>query len=206
MERTCYDILGVRPDASRAEIRAAFRRLARRCHPDTAAAGQADRVRFQELLAAYRLLSSPSSRIRYDSSLAAARGAGRGRWLWRRIGRFAVRLRRLAALSGSGRAPDPVRRPIRRRPVQGRSRSRSRPQAIDPSFEQVLAARLRAEASCYVLCEDGIIRKHGGIAEGGRTFRSRRAGLSGALWLCWGGLVVLMVSCWELVRGEVVLR
>lgn len=67
MEKTCYQILAVPPGASFAEIQRAFRRQARRFHPDTAAPGMADEVRFQELLAAYRLLGSPVRRARYDA-------------------------------------------------------------------------------------------------------------------------------------------
>ena len=48
-----YTVLGVAPDASAAEIAAAYRRAVRACHPDTA---HPDRERLAAVLAAYRLL------------------------------------------------------------------------------------------------------------------------------------------------------
>jgi len=57
-----YDILGVPPDASEAEIRAAYRSRAKKAHPD--AGGSAGE--FSELGAAVRVLTNPDARARYD--------------------------------------------------------------------------------------------------------------------------------------------
>lgn len=65
-ERGLYETLGVRPDASAAEIRAAYRALARRHHPDRAPADAAAMAAINE---AYRVLGEPSRRAVYDASV-----------------------------------------------------------------------------------------------------------------------------------------
>jgi molecular chaperone DnaJ len=66
---THYERLGVAPTASPAEIRAAYRAVARRLHPDTgSAAGAAEMAAVNE---AWRVLSDPGRRALYDRSLAA---------------------------------------------------------------------------------------------------------------------------------------
>jgi curved DNA-binding protein CbpA len=52
-----YAVLGVDPDASTAEITAAYRRAVRACHPDTASP---DRDRLADVIAAYRHLRDRS--------------------------------------------------------------------------------------------------------------------------------------------------
>jgi molecular chaperone DnaJ len=69
-ERDYYEILGVAHDASNAEIKRAFRRLARELHPDVSDAPDAD-ARFRELAEAYEVLSDPQTRDLYDSYGAA---------------------------------------------------------------------------------------------------------------------------------------
>ena len=67
-----YKLLGVHPDASRDQIHSAYRRLARRYHPDVNAGGDA-RARFHELSDAYEVLHDPAERARYDRSMLDAR-------------------------------------------------------------------------------------------------------------------------------------
>jgi molecular chaperone DnaJ len=57
-----YDILGVKKDASAAEIKKAFRKLARKHHPDAGG----DEEKFKELNSAYEVLSDPEKRSEYD--------------------------------------------------------------------------------------------------------------------------------------------
>jgi DnaJ-class molecular chaperone len=64
-----YELLGVSPDASPQEIQSAYRRLARRYHPDLNAGGDAG-ARFNELSDAYEVLHDPAQRARYDRSTA----------------------------------------------------------------------------------------------------------------------------------------
>ena len=57
-----YDILGVKKDASSAEIKKAFRKLARKHHPDAGG----DEEKFKELNSAYEVLSDAEKRAEYD--------------------------------------------------------------------------------------------------------------------------------------------
>jgi molecular chaperone DnaJ len=59
-----YQTLGVNPDASPEAIKAAYRRLAIETHPDVA--GPDSTARFQAVSDAYRVLSDPEARLRYD--------------------------------------------------------------------------------------------------------------------------------------------
>lgn len=65
-----YLILQVHPQAESEVIQAAYRRLARKHHPD--AAGGADDAAMQELNEAYAVLSDPWQRARYDHGYAAS--------------------------------------------------------------------------------------------------------------------------------------
>ena len=72
--RDPYEILGLTPDAGSTEIKSAYRRLAKRLHPDAqtgAAMGESAGgnmgARFQEVTAAYNLLKDASARARFDA-------------------------------------------------------------------------------------------------------------------------------------------
>jgi curved DNA-binding protein len=78
--RDYYAILGVARDAGDAEIRKAFRALARQYHPDVSKERDAE-ARMKEVNAAYAVLADPARRAAYDRQLAAGirhgkRGAG----------------------------------------------------------------------------------------------------------------------------------
>ena len=62
-----YDVLGVARDASAAEIKKAFRRLARKCHPDVAKDKTGAEARFKEINEANEVLSDPDMRRKYDN-------------------------------------------------------------------------------------------------------------------------------------------
>ncbi|HLZ68923.1 MAG TPA: J domain-containing protein [Dehalococcoidia bacterium] len=82
-----YAILGVETSASAEEIRAAYRSLAQRFHPDHNPHDLAAAQRMQEINEAFAVLNAPERRRAYDATLAAAapangatpaHGAGRG--------------------------------------------------------------------------------------------------------------------------------
>lgn len=62
-----YSLLGVAPQAGRAELRHAFCALSKQVHPDTTALPEAEAAeRFTALKQAYAVLSDPAARYRYD--------------------------------------------------------------------------------------------------------------------------------------------
>jgi len=61
-----YKILGVPKTASEKEIKAAYRRLARKHHPDVNAGNMQAEARFKEIGEAYQVLSDKEKRSRYD--------------------------------------------------------------------------------------------------------------------------------------------
>ncbi len=61
-----YKTLGVSKDASQADIKKAYRKLARANHPDSNPGNQAAEERFKEVSEAYAVLSSPDKRREYD--------------------------------------------------------------------------------------------------------------------------------------------
>jgi curved DNA-binding protein len=63
--RDFYEMLGVARTASQEEIQRAYRKLARRFHPDINKDPDAE-DRFKEINEAYQVLSDPESRARYD--------------------------------------------------------------------------------------------------------------------------------------------
>lgn len=60
-----YDVLGVKRDAGDAEIKAAYRKLARKYHPDVSKEKDAE-VRFKEIAEAYQTLKDQEKRAAYD--------------------------------------------------------------------------------------------------------------------------------------------
>ena len=62
-----YETLGVAKDASEAEIKKAFRTLARKHHPDVAKDKKAAEEKFKEINEAYEVLSDPEKRKKYDT-------------------------------------------------------------------------------------------------------------------------------------------
>ena len=70
-----YDTLGVKPDASAAEIKAAYRKLARKFHPDVSKEAGAEE-RFKTINEAYEVLQDKGKRAAYDQVRAGGYRAG----------------------------------------------------------------------------------------------------------------------------------
>lgn len=65
-EKDYYSVLGVKPASSDTEIKKAYRKLARRFHPDTNAGDKQAEERFKDISQAYDVLSDPKQRKEYD--------------------------------------------------------------------------------------------------------------------------------------------
>jgi curved DNA-binding protein len=63
--RDYYKILGVEPDADRKAVTGAYRRLARKYHPDVSSEGDAEE-KFKEIAEAYAVLKDKGKRAEYD--------------------------------------------------------------------------------------------------------------------------------------------
>jgi molecular chaperone DnaJ len=72
-----YKVLGVAKDASAADIKKAYRKLARENHPDSHPGNQAAEERFKAVAEAYDVVGDPEKRQQYDD-LRAGVGAGFG--------------------------------------------------------------------------------------------------------------------------------
>ena len=76
--RDYYETLGVSKTATPDEIKSAFRKLARKHHPDLAKDKKAAEEKFKEVNEAYEVLSDPEKRKKYDDYGANWQQAGAG--------------------------------------------------------------------------------------------------------------------------------
>lgn len=78
MSQDLYAVLGVASDATDAEIKRAYRALAREHHPDARPGDPEAEARFKEISTAYAVLGDPEKRRRYDTFGTTGAGAGGG--------------------------------------------------------------------------------------------------------------------------------
>src|ERR1700693_5180933 len=75
--RDPYDVLGVQRSASAAEVKSAFRRLAKKLHPDANKHDKDAASRFAELNAAYEIVGDDDKRKAFDRGEIDAEGKPR---------------------------------------------------------------------------------------------------------------------------------
>src|SRR6185295_20173342 len=72
--RDPYEVLGVSKTASAAEIKSAFRKLAKKSHPDQNKTDPKAKERFSELNAAYEVVGDKDKRAQFDRGEIGADG------------------------------------------------------------------------------------------------------------------------------------
>ena len=70
--KDCYEVLGVEKSATEAEIKSAYRKLAKKYHPDMNPDNKEAEEKFKEVNDAYAILSDPEKRKKFDTYGAAA--------------------------------------------------------------------------------------------------------------------------------------
>ncbi len=83
MSRDPYEVLGVKKDASQDDIQKAYRRLAKKLHPDLNPGNKGAEEEFKEVSAAYDLLGDADKRARFDRGEIDASGAERPQGFYR---------------------------------------------------------------------------------------------------------------------------
>jgi molecular chaperone DnaJ len=76
-EKDFYAVLGIPADASADEVKKAYRKLARKHHPDANSGDQSAERRFKEVGEAYAVLADAEQRQQYDAVRAMSRGGAR---------------------------------------------------------------------------------------------------------------------------------
>lgn len=71
-KRNYYEVLGISKTADESEIKKAYRKLAKKYHPDTNAGNAQAEEKFKEVTEAYEILSDPEKRKLYDQFGSAA--------------------------------------------------------------------------------------------------------------------------------------
>ena len=78
MSKNLYDVLGINKGASEAEIKSAYRKLARKYHPDLNKDNKEAAEKFKEISCAYDILGDKEKRKKYDNNEIDADGKPTG--------------------------------------------------------------------------------------------------------------------------------
>ncbi len=154
-----YRLLGVLPDSEPPEIRSAYRSLAKRFHPDRNKGSETAAELFRQVNHAYRVLSDPNLRKRYDEKLAREARQKPGQLQQKKKNRaikpqqkfnhFVKSL--LDAMFGPADSPAP-QRPARRTATRP-----TRPEKPAFNFHYNLA--MEKKSAPYIRGKDGVFRK-----------------------------------------------
>ena len=113
--RDPYEVLGLAKSASAAEVKSAFRKLAKKFHPDQSKESRA-KEQFAEIGSAYEILGDEKKRAAYDRGEIDAEGKPRapqfeGFGFGRRPGAGAANSTASISMSAAIRPPAPASRP-----------------------------------------------------------------------------------------------
>lgn len=103
-----YKVLGVKRTASEAEIKSAYRKLARKLHPDVNGGDEKAARQFALVALAYRTLNDPQERAYYDSQLKKVASGFQSDSVFSSSNPHAQRLRRMAAQTRFDRVVDRI--------------------------------------------------------------------------------------------------
>src|SRR5262249_17505782 len=113
--RDYYKVLGVERTATEAEIKSAYRKLARKHHPDVNPNNKDAERQFKEINEAYQVLSDPAKRKKYDELGADWEHGISQEEMMRRYARGArgeeailISAERISAISSSSSSEEPV--------------------------------------------------------------------------------------------------
>jgi len=90
-----YDVLKVSPKASSSEIKSAYRRLARKLHPDRNNGSEETALKFAAIAEAYEVLGNAKERVKYDRRILDAQFSGNGDSVFTSTNRHAKRWRQM---------------------------------------------------------------------------------------------------------------
>ncbi|MSO94113.1 MAG: J domain-containing protein [Rhodospirillales bacterium] len=120
--RDPYEVIGVAKPSSQDDIKKAYRKLARRLHPDLHPGDKQAEAQFKEVSAAYDLISDPKKRAAYDAGEIDASGNPRPERTFYRSyadGRRGAKYRDAGSVFGSGMDADDILSELFRHAAQG---------------------------------------------------------------------------------------
>jgi curved DNA-binding protein CbpA len=103
-----YKVLGVKRTASAAEVKSAYRKLARQRHPDVNGGSDKAAKEFALISLAYRTLNDPHEKAYYDSQLKRVNSAEFGGGVFHSDNPHAQRIRRMAVQARFDRVVDRI--------------------------------------------------------------------------------------------------